>query len=341
MDETIYYQRGIQKCIRAFSMAAGVSHKSYSKLLQRVITDFSSDNAFGQVDQKLQEHYGIKAPTSSVRMITQTHAHRFFLQEASEDVEHKSPLEQAVILVETDGSMIPIMKPKERPADDLTYDARKHKTLFWREARLSFARPISSVTPIFAATLGKPDVVGKQLYGCAKKAGMTDTTYIHGLGDGALWIVNQIAKQFGTQANYLVDFYHVCEYLGKAAPSCSVDTKSWLDQQKDRLKSGKLDDVLLELGRYIERDDKNDAPVRDCYRYLSNREKQLDYAGARTKGLPIGSGEIESAHRYIIQKRLKIPGAWWIEENAADMLSLRVARQNNRWNSYWEQLKVA
>ena len=28
-------------------------------------------------------------------------------------------------------------------------------------------------------------------------------------------------------------------------------------------------------------------------------------------GLPIGSGEIESAHKYIPQKRLKIPGATW------------------------------
>ena len=29
-----------------------------------------------------------------------------------------------------------------------------------------------------------------------------------------------------------------------------------------------------------------------------------------------------SAHRYAIQKRLKIPGAWWKEENAADMLGI-------------------
>jgi hypothetical protein len=32
-------------------------------------------------------------------------------------------------------------------------------------------------------------------------------------------------------------------------------------------------------------------------------------------GLPIGSGEIESAHRYVIQNRLKIAGAWWKMEN--------------------------
>jgi hypothetical protein len=34
------------------------------------------------------------------------------------------------------------------------------------------------------------------------------------------------------------------------------------------------------------------------------------------RDLPIGSGEIESAHRYIAQKRLKLPGAWWRVERA-------------------------
>jgi hypothetical protein len=32
--------------------------------------------------------------------------------------------------------------------------------------------------------------------------------------------------------------------------------------------------------------------------------------------LPIGSGEIESAHRYVAQQRLKRPGAWWRVEAA-------------------------
>ena len=41
------------------------------------------------------------------------------------------------------------------------------------------------------------------------------------------------------------------------------------------------------------------------------RKDQLNYKGAIAAGLPIGSGEIESSHRFVIQERLKIPGAWW------------------------------
>ncbi|RLB22044.1 MAG: ISKra4 family transposase, partial [Deltaproteobacteria bacterium] len=60
------------------------------------------------------------------------------------------------------------------------------------------------------------------------------------------------------------------------------------------------------------------------------------YKGALEAGLPIGSGEIESAHRYVTQERLKIAGAWWKEANAQNMLGLRTLRANNKWDQYWE-----
>ena len=78
-----------------------------------------------------------------------------------------------------------------------------------------------------------------------------------------------------------------------------------------------------------------DAPARCCYPYLSSRQDQLDYQGALEQGLPIGSGEIESAHRYLVQKRLKLPGAWWTAANAEHMLALRVNRANEEWSEYW------
>jgi len=82
-------------------------------------------------------------------------------------------------------------------------------------------------------------------------------------------------------------------------------------------------------------DDK--APVRRCIRYIMNRPGQSDYKEAVENGLPVGSGEIGSAHRYIIQKRLKIAGAWWDENNAKNMLSLRVLRANGDWEGYWKK----
>jgi precorrin-4 methylase len=41
--------------------------------LQRIMTDFGADHAFGQVDKKLLEHYGIEMPVSTIRKITEYH----------------------------------------------------------------------------------------------------------------------------------------------------------------------------------------------------------------------------------------------------------------------------
>ncbi len=83
------------------------------------------------------------------------------------------------------------------------------------------------------------------------------------------------------------------------------------------------------------------APVRACHRYLNNRKHQLGYPKAIERDLPIGSGEIESAHRYIIQQRLKLPGAWWTQENARAMLALRIIRANGLWDDYWQKFDKA
>ena len=118
---------------------------------------------------------------------------------------------------------------------------------------------------------------------------------------------------------------------------------AWLETQKQRLKNNDVSEVLHQLPPYVEAEavDNDHAPVRACVRYLSNRLQLLDYKGAIEKGLPIGSGEIESAHRYVIQQRLKIPGAWWKADNMEPMLALRVVRANGDWDQYWENLAAA
>ena len=52
------------------------------------------------------------------------------------------------------------------------------------------------------------------------------------------WIPEQASRVFGTQAGLLVDFYHVYEYLGEAAQSCSQEKKEGrLQEQKHNLKT--------------------------------------------------------------------------------------------------------
>jgi hypothetical protein len=325
--------------VRPFLRAAEVKARSCSLPLQRAMTDFGADHGFGQVPQKLREHYGITLAVSTVRTITERHGEYMREQQNRRPVLGKTPgCRQQV--GEIDGSMVPIVEIGTEVGDK-----RKHKTLQWQEARLVLVHPQGSVTPKFAATFGgSVEESGDALLRCAVAAGFGTTTRVHGVGDGAVWIAEQFTATFGPQASYLGDFYHVCDYLAAAAKTCAPDApQAWMDTQKALLKKNDGPGVLTQLRPFLEAEAvaNEHAPVRACSRYVSNRLHQLDYKGALEKDLPIGSGEIESAHRYIIQHRLKLPGAWWKADNVEPMLALRVVRANSDWDQYWDTLAAA
>ena len=325
--------------VRPFSTSAEVACRSYSPLLQRRITDFGSDKSFGKAVEKMNEHYGIVVPESSIRLITQKHGENL---EASDTVvsEHTG-IGVTQVVVQTDGCMIP--KVEFTPTEEQS-DKRKTRTVAWKEVRLSLGYVPGMIKPVFEATSGTPDDVGQQLLSCANQMGCGKKTQIHGVGDGATWIAEQIENTFGSNSSYLIDFYHLCEYFYPAAKACSDEPDSWYKQIKELMLDGKVSLVLQMLLPYIEAPEIKDenAPVRKCYRYIKNRPKQFNYPQAIEKGLPIGSGKIESANSYVIQERMKIAGAWWKVENINKMLSLLTCRQNGKWEKYWEKtVKVA
>lgn len=297
---------------------------------------------FGKIPAKLQEHHGISVPVSSAQAITQQHAKQVLetqLSTSKTDIPQADGVE--CLIVEMDGSMIPIVTTQVTTIEGERVDRRNTRRIGWQEARLGLSRTPKQDCPIFGATLGTTDEAGEQLVTSAIRAGVGQQTYVHGVGDGAEWIANQIDQRFGDPGCYLLDFYHLCEYLAAASSVCAPDgSKAWMEQQKRRLKRNHVAAVLKALYPYREPNSVPDqtAPTRSAYRYIDNRWHQLDYKGAIAAGLPIGSGEIESAHRYVIQQRLKRSGSWWTVEKAWAMLALRVMRANQDWQSYWLNL---
>lgn len=300
-----------------------------------MVTDFGADVSFAQAMDKLVEHYGVLLPEITIRRITERHA---------QAIHRDSPLVAswpqtpgvAVVIALMDGGMVPIVEPDpEQP------DRRRGKRLHWKEAKICLAHAQDSATLNYGGTLcGDVALAGAQLFDCATRAGFGTTTRVHAVGDGADWIASQVEQKFGANGRYLLDFFHVCDYLSaasKAIDSDAATAKRWLEQQKLSLKSDDAQSVIKALSPHLEAADVADpqAPIRQCHRYLSYRLDQLDYQDAIARKLPIGSGEIESAHRYVVQQRLKRPGAWWLSSNADHMLALRLTRANRQWKSYW------
>ena len=315
---------------RPFSESAGVRCRGYSLLLQRRLTDFGSEKSFARAAEQVKEHYGFEMSPTTLRNVSEAHGQALHahpkLRQGDADREPK-----AQIIVEADGTMMPVVT-----MDSTQIDQRKTRKTSWKEARLALAYEPGAIGPIFGATTGSPKQTGEQLTRCALRIGWDAHTQIHGVGDGAPWIADQVECIFGAQGKYLIDFYHLGDYLASASKSCACDPDAWYKTQKNRVLANQMEAVLEDLAPHIEPtsvEDQN-APVRVCDRYIRNRPEQFDYLGALQAKLPIGSGRIESAHRYVIQERLKIPGAGWKIDNADKMLALRVSRANGNWEKY-------
>jgi hypothetical protein len=317
-----------------------VECRGYSDGLQRAITDFGADEAFAGAAGKLKEHYGIEVPVSAVRGFSEAHGAAMWAQEKRKN-DWPDRAGVPVLITEMDGSMLPVVETAEPGEAEVAMDRRKTRRVGWKEARLALAHAPGSVTPIFGATLESVEEAGERLAVCALEAGGGSQTQIHGVGDGAVWITEQMEAQFGTQAQYRIDFYHLCDYLAAAGEVIAgKDKPAWMEEKKEWLKDNRWKDVLEALRPLLEPTNiaDSEAPVRACFRYISNHSNFLDYKGALAAGLPIGSGEIESGHRYVFQKRLKIAGSWWKTENLKKMIALRVVRANGRWENYWSEV---
>jgi hypothetical protein len=81
--------------------------------------------------------------------------------------------------------------------------------------------------------------------------------------------------------------------------------------------------------------------LRQFVGYLRRFQDAVDYNRFKELGFPIGSGEVESTHRSVPQKRLNLPEPCWHPDSINPMLALLVARANEWWDDYWAQRTTA
>lgn len=316
--------------LRPFCRDARLSHRACSLRLQRVLVDFGAESSFDRAVLRVREHYRIDIPRHALYTQTLRHGRATGGFEKSQ-----KPREAKELLTQIDGTMIPLMEPGTGA------DRRKGRSLKWGEVRLCSARLPGESRPVYGASRGTCETISLTWEHTARQSGWTPQTKVFGVGDGAPWIADQFKNLFGAQGSFLIDFYHVSEYLAEASrviKKTEAGARRWRRCQQGRLLNNRADKVLkaLEQGR---QGNMPEDPVNKAHRYLSERGEQLDYQAAREAGRPIGSGEIESGHRHVIQQRLKLAGAWWKESNVQPMLNLRVLRANQLWEDYWQTIQ--
>ena len=296
--------------------------------------DFGAEKSFEKAAQSVKEHYGINIGGSAVRKVTLKHAKKMKAQVDKKRRVRSLPSEgKETIITEIDGTMIPTVKILEGEGDK-----RKRRELEWKECRLAVSQEKGEVKSYYGVKIGEVEEAGQMWSEVVKKAGWGAKSNIHVVGDGAVWIESQSKKEFGKQGSFTLDFYHASEYLGEVCKEKMQENEraGWLRKQQEMLKENEYEKVLENIKSYI-KEEAEDCAGKRAYEYLKKRKNQLDYKSAISKGLPIGSGLIESGHRHILQYRLKKAGAYWEIENAKKMGELLVLRGNGEWEEYWAE----
>jgi len=175
-----------------------------------------------------------------------------------------------------------------------------------------------------------------------KEAGLIDEALVRlcVIADGMPWIWKRVKELFPT-AREILDFYHCSEYIHDVASKQYIDRPlkalEWIETTMARLFCGEADKVIWGLERMKPVDAQSEQAIDRCCRYLKKHLSRIDYGSHRKGGYPIGSGGIESAHRFICHVRLKRSGAWWYAENSNRMMALRCADYNGTFERVFQR----
>lgn len=160
------------------------------------------------------------------------------------------------------------------------------------------------------------------------------------VADGAEWIQGFV-DYHRPDAVRILDFPHAAEYVAEIGQKVFGEggetTKAWLKEQLHGLKHAGGSGVLTELRSLVRIQDEA-VELKRPLAYLEKREAQMQYPSFRCQGWPIGSGEVESANKLVVEARLKGAGMHWSRKQVNPMLALRNIVCSDRWAEGWPQI---
>ena len=163
------------------------------------------------------------------------------------------------------------------------------------------------------------------------------------VNDGAKWIWNWVEESYPSSVQIL-DYFHAMEYLGNFAKVVFPDNQArsdWIKKQKDLILNDQIDQTNKAIKKMKCKTQIKKAAQKKIVKYYENNKKRMMYKTFIDKGLLIGSGAIESAHRTVIQKRLKQSGQRWTKQGAQNVVNLRVAYMNGEWEKVVKLIDIA
>jgi hypothetical protein len=235
---------------------------------------------------------------------------------------------------------------------------RKPFRVEWREPKVVIlfetdakGRMVKGSRPVIDGTLRGPDVLIELVAFHLHRLGAAGARVVTFAADGAPWIwarLDGAIARVGLEPARVVevlDWCHAVHHLSLALAASGLDEGRRTEEYgrlRTFLKAGRSRIVIEEL-EALAAGRPDDSPVWREIAYLSRHAAagRLRYDCFRHRGVPRGSGAIESTVRRLINLRLKGTSLFWEEANAEAVIQLRAAILSGRWEEVLDRTREA
>lgn len=266
----------------------------------------------------------------------------------AEEVEAK--IAELPLLIGADGVMVPFRPNGGQPTGRSV----------WREIKVGIlARLGTRVTKTgktvthlvqrrLVAVRGDIDDLQPRLWVESVRQGILTAKTVVWLSDGGKGFWRLFRDRFEQHAQGILDFYHAAENVWKGAKAWldgrTKQAREWFVLARHKLRHGKADEVLADIQAALALEGLPASArktLTNLYTYLDAHRGHIDYARFKELGLPIGSGLVESACKWLIQQRFKGVGMRWSEDGFDHLLHLRLFWVNGRFDDLFELAPAA
>jgi hypothetical protein len=299
---------------------------------------------FEQVPEQLGFFVGVAVSRATARRLTETAGAHLEAVEAAElavleALPPTPPAGPAVQQLSADGAMVPLVGGQWSEVKLLTIG-----TVSDEPAAEGTTAPHTHDLSYFAR-LTDAETFGRLATLETQRRGTASAGTVAAVMDGAVWLQG-LVDLHRPDAVRILDFPHAAQRLSAAAEAIwgpdSARARCWAAVWRRTLRDGDLGDVLEAIATLPTETAADPAAaqqvVAETLGYLGARWEQAQYAAFRARGLPIGSGCVESGHSVVMQARLKGRGMRWAPAHVNPLLALRCALVNDRWTDRWTRL---
>ena len=256
------------------------------------------------------------------------------------------PLAGQRVRVSLDGGRV---RTRRRRRGRKTAKGRHGFATPWREPRVLVidvldeqGRPDRLRLPLYDALIGDAEAIWALLIGYLRLLGAAYADVVVFVADGAEWIwkrvgrLSTLAEIPAAKVVEVLDFYHASQYLSETIATCRHMPKAQRQALYKRLRHALRHHTegvaaVQEALRALAATRRSQAITR-ALGYVATHAHRMRYVTREARKLPIGSGQVESAVRRVVNLRFKAPGSFWKETTVSGLMHLRAAFKAGRWD---------